>query len=162
MKVRPATAADHAAVAAIWAPILNDTTITFQSGPRSPECVAEIIAERRKAGHEFFVAGEGARIVGFATYAQFRPGPGYATAMEHTVILSPDARGRGIGRALVGAVEDHARAAGAHTLIACISGENPAAAAFHGRLGFRPVGTIPEAGRKFDRWLDLILMMKFL
>lgn len=59
-------------------------------------------------------------------------------------------------------LEAHARAAGAHTLFAGVSGENADGVAFHQALGFRTLATLPQAGRKFGRWLDLILMMKFL
>lgn len=59
-------------------------------------------------------------------------------------------------------LEDHARAGGGHTLFAGVSGENAAGIAFHEKVGFRTVAVIPEVGRKFGRWLDLVLMMKFL
>lgn len=159
--IRPATPDDHAAILSIWNPVIRDTTITFSDEEKTPASLAAMIAERRAAGREFFVADEGG-IAGFATYAQFRGGNGYAHAMEHTVILAPGAGGRGLGRALMARVEDHARTGGGHTLFAGVSGENAAGIAFHERIGFRTVATIPEAGRKFGRWLDLVLMMKFL
>ncbi len=161
MIIRPAGAADIPALLALWNPIIRDTTITFSSEEKTPESLAAMIAERRAAGREFLLA-EGAGLMGFATYAQFRGGNGYAHAMEHTIILAPGARGRGAGRALMARIEDHARAGGAHTLFAGVSGENPDGVAFHERVGFRIVGRIPEVGAKFGRWLDLVLMMKIL
>ncbi len=160
--IRPATADDHAEILAIWNPVIHDTTIIFGTEEKTPESLAALIDERRAAGREFFVAERDHRICGFATYAQFRSGDGYARAMEHTVIVAPDAAGSGIGRALMAQIEAHARAGGGHTLFAAVSGENGPGIAFHDRLGFRTVAQIPEAGRKFDRWLDLVLMMKFL
>jgi L-amino acid N-acyltransferase len=160
--IRPATVADHAAILEVWNPVIRDTTIIFASEERTPEALAALIAERRAAGREFFVAEDAGRILGFASYVQFRGGNGYAHAMEHTVILAPEAHGRGLGRALMCAVEGHARIGGAHTLFAGVSGENTPAVAFHERVGFKTVARIPEAGRKFGRWLDLVLMMKFL
>lgn len=159
--IRPAGPDDLAAILAVWNPVIRDTTITFSSDQKTPESLAAMIAERRAAGREFFVAVAGG-VLGFATYAQFRAGNGYAHAMEHTVILAPGAAGQGIGRALMAQLENHARAGGAHTLFAGVSGENAAGVAFHERIGFRTVARLPEAGRKFGRWLDLILMMKFL
>lgn len=162
MILRPAGAADHPAILALWNPLIRETTITFSSEEKTPAALAAMIDGRRALGQEFFLASEGAELLGFATYAQFRGGDGYAHAMEHTVILGQAARGRGVGRALMSRLEDHARAGGAHTLFAGVSAENPAAVAFHAALGFCTLVRIPEAGRKFGRWLDLLLMMKFL
>lgn len=159
--IRPAGAADAAAVAAIWNPVIRDTAITFNAQEKTAEDIAAMIADKAAAGHAFFVADEGG-VVGFATYGQFRAGVGYARAMEHTIILDPEARGRGLGRALLDAVEQHARARGAHVLIGGISGENPAGIAFHARMGFEEVARVPEVGWKFGRAMDLVLMEKFL
>lgn len=160
--IRPAGPGDLADIAALWNPVIRDTTVTFSSEEKTEAGLAAMIAERRAAGRDFFLARDGDGLIGFATYAQFRGGSGYAHAMEHTIILAERAWGRGVGRALVSRIEDHARAGGAHTLFAGVSGENAAGIGFHDRLGFRTVAVIPEAGRKFGRWLDLVLMMKFL
>ena len=73
------------------------------------------------AGRDCFLVYVNNGLQGFATYSQFRSGIGYATCMEHTVILSPTARGMGAGRALLAGVEAHAKAAGAHQMIAGVS-----------------------------------------
>lgn len=161
MIIRPARETDIPALIAIWNPVIRDTTISFSDEEKTPESLAQMIADRRAAGREFFLAESGG-LLGFATYAQFRGGNGYAHAMEHTIMLAPEARGRGAGRALMARIEEHARIGGAHTLFAGVSGENPDGVAFHERMGFTHVARIPEAGRKFGRWLDLVLMMKFL
>ena len=162
MIIRPAAPADYPQILALWNPVIRDTTIIFHSEERDSAKVDEIIGTRRRDGHDFFVAEDGGKVLGFATYAQFRAGNGYRHALEHSIILSPEAWGRGVGRALMARLEDHARAGGGHTLFAGVSGENTAGIAFHEKVGFRTVAVIPEAGRKFDRWLDLVLMMKFL
>jgi phosphinothricin acetyltransferase len=100
--------------------------------------------------------------VGFASYAQFRGGVGYRHTMEHTIILGPAARGRGLGRALMTAIEDHARAGGTHSLFAGVSAGNPEGRAFHAAMGFAETAVLPQVGYKFGRWLDLVLMQKFL
>lgn len=157
--IREATIADGASIAAIWNPVIRDSLATFNSLEKTPEDVAALITARHSDGHAFFVADEGG-IIGFATYAQFRGGVGYAHTMEHTVIMAQAARGRGVGRALMLAVEGHARAAGAHSMFAGVSAENAGAVRFHAALGYETVATLPEVGRKFDRWLDLVLMQK--
>ncbi|MDW4548041.1 N-acetyltransferase family protein [Defluviimonas sp. D31] len=161
MIIRPARETDIPALIALWNPVIRDTTISFSDEEKTPESLAQMIEDRRAAGREFFLAESGG-LLGFATYAQFRGGNGYAHAMEHTIMLAPEARGRGAGRALMARIEEHARIGGAHTLFAGVSGENPDGVAFHERMGFTHVARIPEAGRKFGRWLDLVLMMKFL
>jgi len=159
--IRRATAQDAAAIAALWNPYIRDTAITFNAAVKSAEEVARMIAERESLGHATFLAERGG-LLGFASYAQFRGGIGYARCMEHTVLLAPEARGRGVGRALLAALCDHARAAGAHQMIAGISAENPDGVAFHARMGFAEVARIRDAGCKFGRFIDLVLMQKFL
>ncbi|MEO8244167.1 MAG: N-acetyltransferase family protein [bacterium] len=153
--IRPATAADAPALAALWNPWIESTAITFASTPKTATDLAEMIATRPA----FFTTDD---LAGLATYSQFRGGNGYATCMEHSVILAPNARGRGLGRALLQAVESHAQSHGAHQMIAGISGENPAAITFHAHLGYTEVARIAQAGYKFGRFMDLVLMQKFL
>ena len=160
--IRPATAADTESVAAIWNELIRDTTVTFTSREKTLAEVAETIAARQRDGFTFLVAEHGNQVAGFATYAQFRGGDGYARCMEHSIHLEPLARGRGLGRALMTAIEAHALARGTHSMIAGVSGENAAGIAFHAALGYRTVATLPESGYKFGRWLDLVLMQKFL
>ncbi len=159
--IRAATEADAGAVAALWNHWIRDTLVTFNAAEKSEAEVAEMIAARQAAGQAFLVAVEGG-VLGFATYAQFRGGVGYARTMEHTVLLAPDARGRGLGRALMRAVEDHARGAGVHSLFGGVSGANPEGRAFHLALGFAEVAVLREVGWKWGRWLDLHLMQKIL
>ena len=121
-----------------------------------------MIAARQADGHAFLVAELDGMVRGFASYGQFRAGIGYARTMEHTVILAPDAGGNGLGRALVTAIEDHARAGGAHSIFAGVSGENEAGRAFHAALGYQTVAILPQVGFKFGRWMDLHLMQKLL
>ena len=161
MRIRPAAPGDTPAILALWNPIIRNTMVTFSSEERTADSLSAMIAGRRAAGQDFFVAEDGG-LLGFATYAQFRGGNGYVHAMEHTIILAAEVKGRGVGRALMAHLEGHARAGGAHTLFAGVSSGNPDGVAFHERIGFQTIARIPEVGRKFDRWWDLILMQKFL
>lgn len=147
------------AIAALWNPIIRDTAITFTTDEKSAEGLAATLAE--KAGADFpFLIAEAGELLGFATYGSFRNGPGYRRTVEHTIILAPQARGRGIGRVLMAALEEHARARSIHSLIAGVSGENPSGRAFHAAIGFVEIAVLPEVGFKFGRWMDLVLMQK--
>jgi phosphinothricin acetyltransferase len=152
LTVRAATAEDAAAIAAIWNPIIRTTTITFTPLEKRTDDIERLIAVR-----PVFVSDDA---TGFALYDQFRSGPGYRFTVEHTAHVAPGVRGRGIGRALVQAVEAHAAAAGAHSIYAGVSGENTGGIAFHAAIGFVEVARLPEAGWKFGRWIDLVLMRK--
>lgn len=159
MIVRPARTGDAAALAAIWNPVIEGTAATFTTVLKTPEGIAADIAARGACFQVLELDGVPA---GLATCFPFRAGPGYAHSCEHSVILAPEARGRGGGRALMEALMAAARAEGQHVMVAAISGENPGAVRFHARLGFEERGRLPQAGRKFGRWMDLILMQKIL
>ncbi|NSX56515.1 GNAT family N-acetyltransferase [Parasulfitobacter algicola] len=160
--IRPAERDDAEAIAAIWNDVIRNTAITFTTAEKTPRAIRADIYLKREAGQGFFVYEDAGIILGFATYFPFRNGPGYAHTMEHSINLAAAARGRGIGRALMSVIEGHARARGVHSMIAGVSGENSDGAAFHSALGYTEVARLPEVGRKFGRWMDLIVMQKML
>ena len=160
--IRDAAPDDARAVANIWNHYIRDTLVTFNFAEKSETDVAADITARQAQGHGFFVAQSDAGIVGFATYGQFRGGVGYAHTMEHTVQLHPHHFGGGVGRAIMLHTLEHAKAHGAHSMFAGVSSGNPAGVQFHERLGFQKITTLREVGRKFDQWLDLVLMQKML
>ena len=101
MRVRKAAAADAAAIALIWNHYIRETAATFNSQATAEEEVARAIA----GNPCFLVAVEREEVSGFATFSQFRGGIGYAYTMEHTIQLAPGMGGKGIGRALMSALE---------------------------------------------------------
>lgn len=80
--------------------------------------------------------------------------------MELTIHVDRAHQGRGVGRVLLEALVERARTSDVHVLIAGVDGANDASIAFHQRLGFREVARMPEVGRKFGRWLDLVLLQR--
>jgi L-amino acid N-acyltransferase len=160
--IRDAAAGDVPALVVILNHWITQSTITFNPVPKTPADIAAMITDKARLDHALLVAEIDGQIAGYATYGQFRAGVGYAHAMEHSIALAPDHRGRGAGRDLLVAVEDHARARRAHVMMAGISGENTAGIAFHKAAGYAHVAAIPEVGFKFGRWLDLVLMQKIL
>lgn len=157
MIIRPARPEDAEAVMALVNDVIANTTITFTNELKSLQTVQDDIAAR---GRAFLVVEVDGIAAGYASYFPFRGGPGYARTKEHSVALGPQVRGRGAGRALMAELEAEARREGVHSLIAAVSGENPAGRAFHAAIGFAEIAVLSEVGFKFDRWIDLVLMQK--
>ena len=152
--IRPARPTDAPGLHAIWTPVLRETTHIFHTTERSEEEIAALT----EGPDPFLVWDEGVGPLGFARCFPFRAGNGYTATVEHTILLDPEARGRGIGRSLIEALCDAAAAQGRHTMWGAVSAENAPGIAFHEACGFTTHGRLPEVGRKFDRWLDLVLM----
>lgn len=138
-----------AATTAIW----NETIVDLDDRRRWA-------ATRRAAGHPVLVAEIDGAVAGYGSYGDFRAFDGYRHTCEHSVYVDEGFRRRGVARALVEALEARAVAAGKHTMIAGIEAGNDASTALHAALGFVEVGRLPQVGRKFDRWLDLVFMEK--
>lgn len=159
MIIRTAQTKDAPAIAEIWNAIIRDTTVTFTTELKTIDALEVDIQHRKPA---FLVAEKDGQVIGFSTYFPFRGGPGYALTKEHSIMLAPEARGLGAGRALMNQLEAIARDEGVHSLWAGVSGENPAGVKFHDKLGYQSIARLPQVGRKFDRWIDLVLMQKIL
>ncbi|MEI4260393.1 GNAT family N-acetyltransferase [Roseovarius sp. D0-M9] len=160
--IRPARQGDVPRLMAFWNPQIRETAMTFTTIEKTEAMLAAEIAACAEEGRAFLVAETGGDVIGLATWFPFRKGPGYAHSAEHTIVLAPEAQGRGAGRALMAALEEHVREQGVHVLVAGVTGENTRAIAFHEALGFAEVGRMAEVGRKFGRWMDLVLLQKIL
>lgn len=162
MIIRPAKLKDAGVICAIWNPIIRDTLVTFNPVEKTPESVSHMLKDKAQAKEPFLLACAQDEVLGFVTYGPFRGGEGYKHTVEHTIILSPAARGKGIGAALMAQIEQMAKSAGKHSIWAGVSAQNTGGVAFHTALGYRTVATLPEVGYKFDTWIDLVLLQKIL
>ena len=118
---------------------------------------------KRADGWPVLVADLDGRVVGFCTFGEFRENrrwEGYRFTAELTIHVAPDQHGAGVGRSLIEALVERARAAGLHTLVAAIDGSNEGSIRFHERLGFVETARMPQIGFKFGRWLDLVLLQR--
>ena len=161
MPIRPATENDLPAITAIFNEVIATSAAIYADDPFSLEDRAAWFAARRAMGYPVLVADDGGGVLGLASFGDFRPWPGFRHTVEHSVHVRADARGRGLGSALVAALFEPARALGKHVMIAGVDAANEASIRLHERLGFVR-GAVREVGRKFDRWRDLELMQKFL
>jgi phosphinothricin acetyltransferase len=98
------------------------------------------------------------QVLGFGSLSPYRPRPAYRTSVEDSVYVDAEARGQGVGRGLLGELIALAGAHGFHTVMARIVGGHDASIRLHQACGFQPVGVEREVGRKFGRWLDVVLM----
>lgn len=155
MQVRDAAAGDAEAVRAIYAHHVRTGVGTFEEDP--PD-VAEISA-RMGHGH-WLVAADHHAVLGYAYHAPYHRRSAYRFAVESSVYVHADAVGRGVGTALLGALVDHARAAGLRQMVAAVGGgcANPASIALHRRHGFVHAGTLRGVGTKFGRSLDVVYL----
>ena len=126
---------------------------TFEeSVPMWPEWHATHLPEPR------LVAREHDRVVGWAALAPFSRRECYRGVTENSVYVAPEARGRGIGLALLEELVRRADALGIWTIQAGILAGNDASIALHERCGFRIVGIRERIARKRGEWRDVVLM----
>jgi phosphinothricin acetyltransferase len=149
--IRSARAEDAADIQAIYAPFVQETSISFETVPPSVETMAARISSNL-ARHGYFVAQSDAGILGFAYASPYRPRPAYDRTAEVSVYLAPQAQGRGLAQALYRALFAHLAARGFHTAVAIVTLPNPQSAQLHERCGFAHVGSLQDVGCKFGQW----------
>ena len=161
--IRPSHEQDLPAITAIYAHHVLHGTGTFETAPPAE---AEMAARRTDVlakGLPWLVAQENGRVLGFAYCQWFKPRPAYRFCAEDSIYVAPDAQGRGVGGRLLAELARQAQAAGIRKLLAVIGDSaNQASVGVHRALGFTPAGVVRSCGWKFDRWLDIVLMEKFL
>lgn len=162
LRIRRGAVDDVPRLTEIYNVYVRDTPVTFDIEPWSVERRrAEWFDHYADSGrHQMLVAEEGSDVVGYATSSVFRPKAAYETTVEATIYLAPDAKGRGIGRALYSELLDRLRKEDVRRVLAGITLPNPASKALHERLGFTQVAHFTEVGRKFDRYWDVIWLEK--
>lgn len=153
---------DAAAVAAIYAPYVARTTISFEFDPPDAAEIARRLGALRAQGYPVRVAELAGAVVGYAYAGVFRARPAYAATVEHSVYVREDLRRRGIGRILLVDLLERCRERGYAQVVAGISDPlaNPGSVGLHRALGFAEVGLLPGVGRKFGRDLDLLFMQR--
>ena len=161
--IRPALAADAAAIAEIYNREVTETTATFDLVPRTLETQQEWLAARSGA----FAAIVGVdpatkRVVTFASLSPYKERAAYRTTVEDSIYVHRDFGGRGIGKLMLERLVDIARESGFHAMIARIEASSTASRSLHAACGFELVGVEREVGRKFRRWLDVAVMQRLL
>lgn len=154
LTIRPARADDAAACAAIYAPFVTDTIVSFETeAPDDVEMARRIAANG--ASHAWFVAEVEGRLTGYAYASSHRAREAYASSCDVTVYVDPAFARRGIGRALYGRLLPQMKEKGLHAAFAGIALPNAGSVALHEALGFTPVGIYREVGWKLGHWRDV-------
>ena len=161
--IRPSTDADLPAITAIYAHHVLTGTGTFEVDPPSLDDMRGRRVDVLSKGLPWLVVVENETVLGYAYCNWFKPRPAYRFSAEDSIYLSPEAAGKGIGSTLLAELMAQAQRAGVRKLIAVIGDSaNAGSIAVHTSAGFQPVGVLKSSGWKFDKWLDVVLMDKFL
>lgn len=163
MEVRDATEADVAAITQLYNRYLETTTAAWSERLQTVEERRAWVVQRQRDGFPVLVAHAADGFAGFASYGSFRGvgmWPGYVHTVEHTIFVVPERCGQGVGHLLMATLLERARAGDVHVVVGGIDGDNEGSLRFHQQLGFTEVGRMPEVGRKWGRWLDLVLVQK--
>lgn len=160
LELSDATPDDLAGVVAIYNDVVASSTAIFSHQPVTLQERWQWWQARVAQGYPVLVARDALGVAGFASFGDFRAGPGYRLTVEHTVHVRADGRRRGVGTQLVQALFPRAAALGKHVMIAGVDAGNAASIRFHERLGFIRCGGLREVGYKFDRWLDLLFLQR--
>ena len=153
------------AICDLYNALLPTTTVAWTETTQTLNERLDWFERQTAAGHVTLVAENEGQVIGFCAYGDFRGAgkwPGYRYTVEHTIHIGEPWWGRGVGRALLTALVDNARANGVHTMVAAIDGDNVESIRFHERLGFSITARMPGVGTKFGRWLALVLMQRTL
>ena len=151
--VRVATAADAESIAAIYAPLVAGTAISFEETPPGPDEIG-----RRMRDHPrlpWLIADDAGLVAGYAYVSAHRQRPAYRWSADCSVYLDPRYRGRGLGRLLYGHLFREMRDLGYVSLFAGIALPNAASVGLHEAMGFRPVGVFSAVGYKLGSWRDV-------
>ena len=141
--------------------ILNSTAL-YDYKIRDYETQKTILEDKINKGFPVIIAECDGKLVGFGMYSEFRFREAYKFTVEHSVYVSPNEMGKGIGKMIMAQLIIQAKAQGLHTMIGVIDSENKSSITFHEQFGFKTVGIIKESGYKFDRWLDSVFMQLLL
>lgn len=152
--IRLAQESDADRLLNIYAPIVNETAISF-------ELVPPTVAEFRQrisnilSSHNWLIIEEGNSILGYAYASKFRDREAYQWTAEVTIYVDPAHHRRGIAQALYLSLFEALRLQGFCNAIAAIVLPNPASVRLHEKLGFKPLGVLRSVGYKLGQWHDI-------
>jgi len=160
--IRPAETKDIPGILEIINYNILHSTAVYDYDTRSLADMQAWFEERQQSGFPVIVAEANGEVAGYATYGTFRFKVGFRFTVEHSVYVSENHNGKGIGKLLITELIALAKKQNLHTMIGCIDAENKGSIEFHKKFGFTEEGVLKQSGYKFDRWLDLLFMQLML
>jgi phosphinothricin acetyltransferase len=161
LTIRDASGQDAEACAALYAPYVTDTAITFETDPPQPAEMAERIAAATRT-HAWVVLADRGRVVGYAYGGPYKSRAAYRWSCEVSIYLEHGRRRTGGGRALYDALFARLAQRGYRTLVAGMTLPNDASVGLHRAMGFEPVGTYRRIGWKNGAWHDVAWVQRSL
>ena len=163
LEIRPTVAADLPFITGIYDYAVRFGTATFELIPPDLAEMTRRFNTLMDGGFPYLVAALEGRVVGYAYAGAYRPRPAYRFTVENSVYLLPAIHRRGIGMQLLQGLIAESGARGYRQMIAVIGDSaNAGSIGVHARTGFRLIGTHPDVGFKFGRWLDTVMMQRAL
>ncbi|WP_020561121.1 GNAT family N-acetyltransferase [Thiofilum flexile] len=145
----------HAILAIFNEAILNSTAL-YDYKPRAYDSMKPWFETKQKGNYPVIgIEAQDGTLLAFGSYGSFRAWPAYKYTVEHSVYVHQDYRAQGLGLQIMQALIAAARQQEIHAMMGGIDASNSRSIALHQRLGFKHVGTLPQVGFKFGRWLDL-------
>jgi len=158
VQLRRATVEDAEAIRSIYNVEVQTSTVTFDIMPRSLEEQQQWIVNRSGAHAVVVALDDDDDVVGFGSLSPYKARPAYATTVEDSVYVHRDHQGEGVGRSVLAELIRLADEHGFHAIMARIVGDHATSIGLHSSQGFHVVGREREVGRKFGRWLDVVVM----
>ena len=161
LETRPALETDLPTITTIYEHAVRHGTATFELVPPDLAEMTRRYNALMEGGYPYFVAALDGRVAGYAYAAAYRPRPAYRFTVENSIYLDPAVHRRGIGLLLLQRLILECEARGFRQMIAVIGDSaNAGSIGVHTRTGFKMIGTHPNVGLKFGRWLDTVMMQR--
>jgi L-amino acid N-acyltransferase YncA len=161
IRIRPATPADVPDITRIYNEGIRDRLATLETEERTPE-ERRAWLESRDERHPVLVAEREDAVAGWGSLNVFNPRPAYAHVADFSIYVGREARGTGVGKALLAALIDRARELGYHKLVLAAFPHNQAGMRLYSHFGFREVGVYRDQGLLDGVWVDVVIMERIL
>jgi L-amino acid N-acyltransferase YncA len=163
VEIRVASATDLPAITEIYRHAVLFGTATFELDPPDVAEMTRRFEALTSGGFPYLVAAQDGRAVGYAYAGPYRPRPAYRFTVEDSIYLAPAVQHRGVGTALLRRLIEQSEARGYRQMIGIVGDStNAGSIGVHHKCGFQMLGTHPNVGFKFGRWLDIVMMQRAL